>query len=88
MTRKTSVGRSREARHLPSGDSASQSGAQGRTDVAAERALRERVARAEAEARSKQLETLIEAVPDGIAVVDPQGNVVAANSAMVELLGF
>ena len=82
------MGRSREARHLPSGDSASQSGAQGRTDVAAERALRERVARAEAEARSKQLETLIEAVPDGIAVVDPQGNVVAANSAMVELLGF
>jgi len=49
---------------------------------------RERAAREEAEARTSELETVIESVPDGILVVDRQGNVVEVNSALVALLGL
>ncbi|MHB8991513.1 MAG: PAS domain-containing sensor histidine kinase [Chloroflexota bacterium] len=44
--------------------------------------------RAEAESRARQLETIMEAVPDGVIVVDRQGNVVAVNSATMDLLGI
>ncbi|MBI2863902.1 MAG: PAS domain-containing sensor histidine kinase [Chloroflexi bacterium] len=53
-----------------------------------ERLIREETARAEAEARLRQLEAIIEAVPDGVMILDGQGNVIAVNKAMLAQAGL
>ncbi|MBI4317695.1 MAG: PAS domain-containing protein [Chloroflexi bacterium] len=49
------------------------------------RLVQEQAARAEAEARIRQLERLIEAVPDAVIIVDQNQNVVAINRAVMEM---
>lgn len=50
--------------------------------------VEERAARREAEKRARELEAIVEAVPDGIFVTDRQGNVVVANNVVARFLGF
>ncbi len=57
-----------------------------RAEEARMRLAQERAGRKEAEARTRELEAVLEAVPDGVLVADRQGNVVAINSALVQLL--
>ncbi|MBI2955607.1 MAG: PAS domain S-box protein [Chloroflexi bacterium] len=59
-----------------------------RAEKAREQLAREQAARVQAEARIRQLEAIIEAVPDGVVVVDRRGDVVAVNSALVRLGRF